>query len=272
LLSSLRMALFLDRHNAPGATGADIAAAHQLDLTVQERYGVRYVTYWFDDENETVFCLAEGPDRESVETVHREAHGMVADNVIEVGMEPINAFLGAVPHHPPGEVYVEPAVRAILFTDLCGSTEQTQALGDQGYMVILREHDDLVRSALAGRGREVKHTGDGIMASFNSVVGAVECGIDIQRGLARRNANASAPFGLRVGISAGEPVTDHEDLFGAAVQLAARLCAVAEPGTIAVSTVVRELCVGKRLNFDSRGALSLKGFAEPIPVYEVVWA
>jgi class 3 adenylate cyclase len=67
-------------------------------------------------------------------------------------------------------------------------------------------------------------------------------------------------------------VTDHEDLFGAAVQLAARLCAVAEPGTIAVSTVVRELCVGKRLNFDSRGALSLKGFAEPIPVYEVVWA
>jgi len=57
------VALFLDRHDAPGATATDIAAAHELDLTIQERYGVRYVTYWFDDNDGTVFCLAEGPFR-----------------------------------------------------------------------------------------------------------------------------------------------------------------------------------------------------------------
>ena len=89
------MALFLDRHKAPGATAADIAAAHELDLAVQEKYKVRYVTYWFDADEGTVFCLAEGPDRQSLETVHREAHGLVADNIIEVGSGPINAFLGA---------------------------------------------------------------------------------------------------------------------------------------------------------------------------------
>jgi class 3 adenylate cyclase len=265
-----RMALFLDRHHAPGATAVDIAAAHELDLAVQGKYQVRYVTYWFDDEHGTVNCLAEGPDRESLETVHREAHGLVADNIIEVGDGPINAFLGEFPRHPAGEAYAESAVRVILFTDLCDSTEQTQELGDEGFMVLIREHDDIVRSALHKRnGREVKHTGDGIMASFTSITGAVESGIDIQRSLRQRNVDAELPIHLRVGISVGEPVTERGDLFGAAVQLSARLCAAASPGGIAVSTAVRELCVGKSFGFDSKGELELKGFAEPVPVFEV---
>jgi class 3 adenylate cyclase len=264
------MALFLDRHKAPGATGADIAAAHELDLAVQDKYHVRYVTYWFDDKEGTIFCLAEGPDREALETVHREAHGLLADNIIEVGDGPINAFLGDIPRHPAGEAYVESAVRVILFTDLCDSTQQTQELGDEGFMQLLREHDDIVRGALHKQGgREVKHTGDGIMASFNSVSAAVECGIDMQRSLHDRNETAERPIRLRVGISVGEPVTERGDLFGAAVQLSARLCGVAAPGGIAVSTAVRDLCVGKRFGFDSKGALDLKGFADPVPVFEV---
>jgi class 3 adenylate cyclase len=264
------MALFLDRHKAPGATGADIAAAHELDLAVQDKYHVRYVTYWFDDKEGTIFCLAEGPDREALETVHREAHGLIADNIIEVGDGPINAFLGDIPRHPAGEAYVESAVRVILFTDLCDSTQQTQELGDDGFMALLREHDDIVRGALHKQGgREVKHTGDGIMASFTSVSAAVECGIDMQRSLHHRNETAERVIHLRVGISVGEPVTERGDLFGAAVQLSARLCGVAAPGGIAVSTAVRDLCVGKRFGFDSKGALDLKGFAEPVPVFEV---
>jgi hypothetical protein len=109
-----RVALFLDRHRVKGATATDIAAAHQLDLAVQDQYGVRYVTYWFDEEEGAVFCLAEGRDRAAVETVHREAHGLMADNVIEVGEGPINNFLGDFPHHPSGEAYTDSAVRAIL--------------------------------------------------------------------------------------------------------------------------------------------------------------
>jgi len=267
------MALFLDRHDAPGATAAEIAAAHELDLAVQDKYQVRYVTYWFDDGQGTVFCLAEGPDRESLEAVHREAHGLVADNIIEVGAGPINAFLGDVPRHPPGDAYVDSALRVILFTDLCDSTKQTQELGDDGFMLLIREHDEIVRSALDTQGgREVKHTGDGIMASFTSVSAAVESGITIQCAMHHRNEEAERPIHLRVGISVGEPVTERGDLFGAAVQLAARLCAAASPGGIAVSTAVRELCVGKRFDFDSRGALDLKGFAEPVPVFEVRFA
>ena len=264
------MALFLDRHKAPGATAADIAAAHELDLAVQEKYKVRYVTYWFDADEGTVFCLAEGPDRQSLETVHREAHGLVADNIIEVGQGPINAFLGDIPRHPAGEAYVDSAVRVILFTDLCDSTQQTQELGDDRFMLLIREHDDIVRTALQDHGgSEVKHTGDGIMASFTSVSAAVVSAIDIQRSLRNRNEYAERPIRLRVGISVGEPVTERGDLFGAVVQLSARLCGVASPGGIAVSTAVRELCVGKRFDFDSKGALDLKGFADPVPVFEV---
>jgi class 3 adenylate cyclase len=264
------VALFLDRHDAPGATATEIAAAHVLDLSVQEKYGVRYVTYWFGDGEGAVFCLAEGPNRESLEAVHREAHGMVADNIIEVGEGPINAFLGVPPRHPPGEAYVDSPVRAIVFTDLCGSTQQTQEMGDDAYMTVIREHDKIVRAALQRRGgHEVKHTGDGIMASFTSASAAVEAGIDIQSSLDHRNEGAGQPIHVRVGISVGEPVTEQGDLFGAAVQLSARLCGVAAPGGIAVSSAVRDLCVGKRLGFDSRGELPLKGFAEPVPVFEV---
>jgi class 3 adenylate cyclase len=264
------VALFLDRHDAPGATAADVAAAHKLDLDVQEKYGVRYVTYWFDDDAGTVFCLAEGPDRESLEAVHREAHGLMANNIIEVGEAPINSYLGAPPLHRPGDVYVESAVRAILFTDLCDSTKQTQIIGDEGFVLLLHEHDEIVRSALHERGgREVKHTGDGIMASFSSASPAVEAGVDIQRRLKRRNETAKLPIHLRIGISIGEPVTERGDLFGATVQLSARLCSIAPPDGIAVSAAVRDLCVGKLLVFESRGAHRLKGFAERVPVFEV---
>jgi len=262
--------LFLDRHNVAGASAADVAAAHQLDLNVQDRYGVRYLTYWFDDNAGTVFCLAEGPDREAVETVHREAHGLVADQLIEVGDGPINALLGDYPRYPPGVPYTASAVRAILFTDFCDSTSLTQELGDDGFMAILRQHDEIVRSALRQHdGREVKHTGDGIMASFTSVTGSVDAGIAIQDEVLERNTTADRPFHLRIGISVGEPVVESNDLFGAAVQLSARLCSVAAPGGIAVSNGVRELCIGKRYVFDAKGDFGLKGFTDPVPVFEV---
>ena len=114
-----------------------------------------------------------------------------------------------------------------MFTDICGSVAQTQQLGDEGHMELLGEHNSIVRDELvANHGREVKHTGDGIMAAFNSVVSAVDFSVAVQRRIHQRNLTAHTPFHISIGISAGEPVTgDNDDLFGAAVQLAARLCA-----------------------------------------------
>jgi class 3 adenylate cyclase len=262
----------MDRHDVPGATAEEIASAHAQDVGVQSGHGVRYLTYWFEPEAGSVFCLAEGPSREAVEQVHRESHGQMAGTVIEVEPGPVQAFFGSLPDHPVGASYSESAVRAVLFTDICGSTEMTERLGDDGAMTLLHEHDTIVRDALAAHhGREVKHTGDGIMASFTSVSSAVEAAITMQRRLGDRPDATDASLDVRIGISAGEPVSDHDDLFGAAVQLAARLCSCSDPRGIMVSVAVRELCVGKRFHFEDRGPVALKGFSEPTNVFEVHW-
>ena len=266
--------MYIDRHDAPGLSPEEVSEAHQRDVALQEQYGVHYHTYWFDPVNGSVFCLAEGPSQEAVERVHQEAHGAIAPQIIEIDPNaPLNALFGEMPHHPPGTPYTAPAMRAIVFTDLCGSVAQTQQLGDAGHMTLLREHNEIVRAELATHdGREVKHTGDGIMAAFASVASAVAFAVAVQQTLRERNENADTPIHLSIGISAGEPVTDaNNDLFGAAVQLAARLCDSAPPGDIFVSLAVRELCIGKTFTFQNRSEIALKGFIEPVPTYAVRW-
>src|SRR6476646_3295526 len=244
--------MFIDRHDATGVSPEELAAAHQLDLAIQEQYQVHYHTYWFDPANGAVFCLAEGPSQDAVEEVHRVAHGVPASLIIEIDQNaPLNAFFGTLPDHPPGTAYTAPAVRAIVFTDICGSVAQTHQLGDDAHLELLREHNTIVRTELSAHsGRKVKHTGDGIMAAFTSVSAAVAFAVDVQQALARRSGGATTPLDVSIGISAGEPVTDtDDDLFGAAVQLAARLCSAASPGDIVVSIAVRELCMGKSFRF-----------------------
>jgi class 3 adenylate cyclase len=266
---------FLDRHDAPGLSPEELAQAHRLDLEVQAEYGVSYHTYWFDPANGSVFCLAEGPNREVVEEVHQRAHGELASVIIEIDQDlPLNSFMGTLPSHAPGTPYTAPAMRAIVFTDMAGSVAQTYELGDDGHVQLLREHDAVVRAELgAHNGREVKHTGDGIMAAFTSVASSVYFAMSVQRALDARNRDAAQTLHVKVGISAGEPVTDEsDDLFGAAVQLAARLCDSASAGEIAVSLAVRELCIGKGIPFEDRGRLSLKGLPEPVQAYSVTWS
>jgi hypothetical protein len=79
------MALFMDSHTIEGGVAAqDVAAAHEADLATQERYGVRYLRYWVDEPEGKIFCLVEAPDGEAANAVHREAHGLVADELYAV--------------------------------------------------------------------------------------------------------------------------------------------------------------------------------------------
>jgi hypothetical protein len=79
------MALFMDTHNIEGGvSAADVAAAHEADLATQGAHGVNYLRYWVDEEAGKIFCLVEAPDAESANTVHRDAHGLVADEIYSV--------------------------------------------------------------------------------------------------------------------------------------------------------------------------------------------
>ena len=268
-----RVPLFMDRHEFEKITAADIAAAHLKDLEVQGRHGVHFLNYWFDEVRQHAFCLASGPDIDAVQTAHRESHGMVPAQVIEVDEALVARFMGGIVNHEPGVPYVETAFRTILFTDIEGSTSLTQELGDARAMAIVRSHDEIVEAALAKHGgSEVKHTGDGVMASFVSVVAALRAAIDIQRRVTASTGVVGERLRVRIGLAAGEPVTERDDLFGAAVQLAARLCQRAQPGTILVSNGVQGLALGKGFTFRKRGTLRLKGFDESIGTYELAWS
>ena len=161
----------------------------------------------------------------------------------------------------------------VLFTDIEGSTSLTQRDGDARAHELVRAHDRIVREALRARGgSETKHTGDGIMASFPSASRAIEASIAIQQAVARHNNTGDGPpLGVRIGLNAGEPVAEDRDLFGTAVQLARRVCDHAAPGQILVPEGVRYLVAGKGYLFADQGIVSLKGFEDPLRLYEVLW-
>jgi class 3 adenylate cyclase len=267
------MPLFMDRHDLPGATPEDVAQAHVQDVELEERYGVRYVTYWHEPADGYVFCLADGPDRDAVETVHRESHGLMANKIIEVDPALVRQFLGRINEPVVGKPFVETAFRAIVFTDIEDSTSLTQRHGDATAMAMVRAHDEIARALLdRHEGTEIKHTGDGIMASFTSVSRALEFAVAMQRRVEEHGRSAEVPFRVRIGVSAGEPITENDDLFGSVVQLAARLCAVAESGGICASNAVRELVSGKGFVLDDGGSVELKGFDEPVRIFGVRWS
>jgi class 3 adenylate cyclase len=270
--------LYMDIHLLPDATPEELEEAHRADQAVECKYGVRHLKYWHNRPAGKVFCLVEAPNPEAAEQVHREAHGLIADEIIEVEPWVTEAFLGG------GNVLDGLAVqsdgnsdggfRTILFTDMEGSTSLTNRVGDDRAMEILRSHNNVIREALREHGgREVKHTGDGIMAAFTSASKGVACAIAVQQAFAQHNAgHADHPIAVRVGLSAGEPVEDSSDLFGASVQLAARVCDRARPGQILVANVVAELCIGKGFVFQDQGPTELRGFSAPMRLHEVAWS
>jgi class 3 adenylate cyclase len=273
----------MDIHEiAGGVTPEEVAKAHAQDLEVQQKYGVEFRKYWVNEKAGKIFCFVDAPSAEAAHCVHREAHGMVAENIIEVQPDLAELFLGGMETNQAGAVLLpgstdarDPGIRTILFTDIVGSTAMTQSIGDDAAMELLKVHDTIVRDALtAFSGREIKHTGDGIMASFLSSAGAVKCASQIQRELSKhpeKEAASGPPIKVRIGAAAGEPVEHHDDLFGCTVQLASRICSHARAGQILVSNVIADLCIGKGLTFRALGDVSLKGFDRPVQVHAVVW-
>lgn len=269
------MPIYMDRHELEKTTAESVAAAHLEDLKLQGQYGCKAITYWFDEDRRTAFCLFEAPSPRVVRELHRAAHGQVPHEVIEVRRSDVFAYLGRVvdPDLAPGVPLQESAFRTLMFTDMANSTAITEALGDDVAFGLIQKHHETVRRALlAAGGREIKTIGDGFLASFVSVESAVRCATEIQRMFEDPNASSGGvPLQVRIGLGAGEPVTQGGDLFGSVVNQTARICASAQPGQILVSRVVRELCVGKKFKFSPIGALPLRGFSDPVDVDEVHW-
>ena len=167
-----------------------------------------------------------------------------------------------------------PSVITFVFTDIVGSTAMTQKLGNAGAQKAVRAHNTAVRNAIgAKRGREVKHTGDGIMATFPDPASAVAAVIQVQREIAAHNsANPNLEVGVRIGVNVGEAVEEENDFFGAAVQMTARICDKATKGNIWVSQAIVDACKGQKIGFIPRGGFEMKGIQGRKNLYEVGWS
>ncbi|MBT8213504.1 MAG: DUF4242 domain-containing protein [Acidimicrobiia bacterium] len=263
------MPLFMDRHElGVGTTAEDVARAHMADLGIQDKFGAKYVSYWFDHATGAAFCLVEADSAEIASAVHAESHGMVANQIIPVDEQAVFGFYGEVSDPTEKGTPPDSPFRTVLFTDMEGSTELTQRLGDAAAMDLVRTHDTVIRDALGNhQGREVKHTGDGIMAAFDSVSRALQAAAEVQQAL----VGQGSPISVKIGISAGEPVAEGDDLFGATVQLASRLTDKANGGEILVSTTVRDLALGKGFAFGPSDVWELKGFPQPVEACRLDW-
>jgi class 3 adenylate cyclase len=161
----------------------------------------------------------------------------------------------------------------VMFTDLVGSTKMTQELGDVGAQQVVRTHNAIVRNALAAyHGREVKHTGDGIMAVFSNASNAIASTMVMQQELAKHNGTqGNLPVKVRIGLNAGAAVEEEDDFFGTTVQLSARVCDKADSEQIFITQSVRDLATGNSFQFRDAGNFDMKGIEKPVPVYEVMW-
>lgn len=158
--------------------------------------------------------------------------------------------------------FVDRVLATILFTDIVGSTERAEELGDKRWRQLLDEHDAVVRRELSRfRGIEIKTTGDGFLATFDGPARGVHCALNI--------GDALRPLGveIRAGLHTGEVELQETDLSGIAVHVAARISSQAGAGDVLVSRTVRDLVAGANLHFAGRGQHELKGLSEPMDLY-----
>ena len=162
---------------------------------------------------------------------------------------------------------------AIVSFDVAGYS-RLMGVDDSGTLAALKAHRrELIDPKIAEHdGRIVKTTGDGLLLEFSSVVDAVRCAVEVQRGMAERNAGVAPDKRLdfRIGINVGDIIIDGDDIFGDGVNVAARLEALADPGGICVSRVVRDQVLDKlSFAFEDLGAQEVKNIARPVDVYRV---
>lgn len=227
------MPLYMDLHKASDydvePTVEEIKQNHIADLAVQEKYGVRFIQYWLNENDGLVYCLMEAPDKAACAAVHQEAHGFMPCTIIELKGGDYQSFMGE-----EGRVNEFDIV------------ERPDRTFDHGYRVLLAIYVvESIQIALNSksisqifkkfRGREISRPGDQMLIAFNSSDNAIDCAHTILAELKQKTAE------VRIGISAGHPVTENDSFFGPAIKLANRLCNIAQNGQIVISTEANQL-------------------------------
>jgi AraC-like DNA-binding protein len=246
------MPLFMDIHFIGDITVEDARKAHLADLAVQEKYGVTYHQYWLNEKAGTVFCLMEGPDKESCEATHREANGVTACQIVEVESGMYDLFMGVNQNVDHGLVRKESGeldagYRYILTLDIIAKTQSTGPIDFNQLKLPKIPKNKALQFISECDGKEIKKEGfDSIVAVFETPEKILKCAHSIKKEFLKNHSAPDSENGtisFNMGISAGQPLTETEGFFEKAIQLSKRLCLIAGDTEITTSRLFEELCI-----------------------------
>jgi len=243
----------MDRHDvSETVTAENVAQLHQEDIKIQDQFGCRGLTYWFDEKRKTAFCLIEAPDAKAIEKMHNQAHGQVPHSVIEVDASIVESFLGRIGDPEKAKNTVlniinDPAFRTIMVIALKRLSLKQNDTAQ--FKSSLNNYTNTVLNLLnVYEGKPVNQTENHFLVSFKSVSNAVHAAFDIQSLLKKvRNDINNDKILLKIGLSAGVPVTEKKSIFEDTIKLAERMCMIIK-GEIIVSSEVKELYNSENLN------------------------
>lgn len=236
----------MDRHDVSEiVTAENVAQLHQADLKIQGQFGCRGLTYWFDEKRKTAFCLIEAPDVKAIQKMHKQAHGQVPNKIIEVNKGIVESFLGRIEDPEKSQntelnIINDPAFRTIMVIAL---KQPTLLQEDASPLKSLLHNlnDSILKLLKDHEGTTVKQTKNNYLVSFKSVSNAVRAAQQIWLWFKhfKEECEDNNLF-IKIGLSAGVPVTGKKSFFEDSIKLAERLCEFIK-GDIIVSSEVEEL-------------------------------
>jgi|SRR5450432_1978945 len=252
------MPIYMDRHDVSEiVTAENIAHLHQKDLQIQDNFGCRGLTYWFDDKRKTAFCLIEAPDMKAIEEMHDRAHGQVPHSIIEVESSIVESFLGRIEDPVRAQntglnIINDPAFRTIMVISLSRPTLNKN--DSQQFKSSFRKFNQALRKLIKNyKGNCVKQTDYYYLVSFKSVTDSVHAASGIQvlnKEFSKQKMKEK--IALKIGLNAGVPVTKKQLIFEDTIKLVERMCEIVK-GEIIVSAEVKDLYKSENANAFLKG-------------------
>jgi AraC-like DNA-binding protein len=262
LHASFVMPLYMDVHIVPGVKAKDVAEAHRKDLLHQHEYGCNCMTYWIDEERETIFCLIDAANKDAVKEMHSKAHGLIPNKIVEVSSSIVESFLGRI-YDPEDakttedglKVFADPSFRTLLVTKISDPILLQHRLGVEKTNELINRHNEIIRkNILLQNGNEVEHGGEGFIISFTSASKAVGCALAIQKDMPKFD---STILDIKIAINGGEPIEKSNKLFGDTIQFANYLTTITNHLQIAIASYIKELASKDILQNRTDSILSL---------------
>lgn len=242
----------MDRHDVSDEVTAEhVAQLHQADLKIEHEYGCRGLTYWFDGDRNTAFCLIDAPNKEALQKMHDHAHGSLPHSIIEVSESIVESFLGRIEDPKKSlndnlNIINDPAFRVIMLIETSNFLNRVEA--NQFSIFTQKFHRSATKTIKQFKGRTVKQDNNSYLISFKSVSNAILCALKIQSDFKYITPKFDITNRkLKIGIGCGIPVTKKSNIFQEAIELTTRMCEIVKD-QIVISNEVKLLYESENRN------------------------